>query len=141
VEPTWKAPGPGRILSNYVDLREVADNLAKRGLAESTLNGIFIGNRCAHREAGDERRCQVQLKNIPIAAWRSHPLRRGPIDDARGGRGFMRKLAQRGHGYRQALFDRNLLAPSNTALARALDIVRPCPSSLSPARAPRNGRP
>ena len=36
--------GPGPILSNYVDLREVADNLAKRGLAESTLNDIFIGN-------------------------------------------------------------------------------------------------
>ncbi|ROZ78338.1 hypothetical protein EEB15_07835 [Ramlibacter sp. WS9] len=36
--------GPGPILSNYVDLREVADNLAQRGLDESTLNGIFIGN-------------------------------------------------------------------------------------------------
>ncbi|MEO7393023.1 MAG: membrane dipeptidase [Ramlibacter sp.] len=36
--------GPGPILSNYVDLREVADNLGKRGLAESTLNNIFIGN-------------------------------------------------------------------------------------------------
>jgi membrane dipeptidase len=36
--------GPGPILSNYVDLREVADNLAKRGLAESTLSDLFIGN-------------------------------------------------------------------------------------------------
>lgn len=36
--------GPGPILSNYVDLREVADNLGKRGLSEATLNGIFIGN-------------------------------------------------------------------------------------------------
>ena len=36
--------GPGPILSDYVDLREVADNLVKRGLAESTLNDIFIGN-------------------------------------------------------------------------------------------------
>ena len=36
--------GPGPILSNYVDLREVADNLVKRGLGEGTLNNIFIGN-------------------------------------------------------------------------------------------------
>jgi membrane dipeptidase len=36
--------GPGPILSNYVDLREVADNLAQRGLPEATLNNIFIGN-------------------------------------------------------------------------------------------------
>ena len=36
--------GPGPILSNYVDLREVADNLGKRGLPEATLNNIFIGN-------------------------------------------------------------------------------------------------
>ncbi|HXD40018.1 MAG TPA: membrane dipeptidase [Ramlibacter sp.] len=36
--------GPGPILSNYVDLREVADNLGKRGLGESVLDGIFIGN-------------------------------------------------------------------------------------------------
>jgi membrane dipeptidase len=36
--------GPGPILSNYVDLRDVADNLAQRGLNESTLHGVFIGN-------------------------------------------------------------------------------------------------
>lgn len=36
--------GPGPILSNYVDLRGVADNLMQRGLAESVLQGIFIGN-------------------------------------------------------------------------------------------------
>jgi membrane dipeptidase len=36
--------GPGPILSNYVDLRDVADNLGKRGLAEATLNDILIGN-------------------------------------------------------------------------------------------------
>jgi membrane dipeptidase len=36
--------GPGPILSNYVDVREVADNLGKRGLAETVLEGIFIGN-------------------------------------------------------------------------------------------------
>ncbi len=36
--------GPGPILSNYVDLREVADNLGKRGLPDATLNDIFIGN-------------------------------------------------------------------------------------------------
>lgn len=36
--------GPGPILSNYVDLREVADNLGQRGLGEATLNNIFIGN-------------------------------------------------------------------------------------------------
>ncbi|MCM2251711.1 MAG: membrane dipeptidase [Ramlibacter sp.] len=36
--------GPGPILSNYVDLRDVADNLVKRGLPEATLEGILIGN-------------------------------------------------------------------------------------------------
>lgn len=36
--------GPGPILSNYVDLREVADNLARRGLSDAMLDGIFIGN-------------------------------------------------------------------------------------------------
>jgi membrane dipeptidase len=36
--------GPGPILHDYVDLREVADNLVRRGIAEATLNGIFIGN-------------------------------------------------------------------------------------------------
>lgn len=36
--------GPGPILSNYVDLREVADHLVKRGVSEAVLNNIFIGN-------------------------------------------------------------------------------------------------
>jgi membrane dipeptidase len=36
--------GPGPILSSYVDLRDVADNLVQRGLSEATLQGIFIGN-------------------------------------------------------------------------------------------------
>lgn len=36
--------GPGPILSDYVDMRQVADNLAKRGLPDATLHGIFIGN-------------------------------------------------------------------------------------------------
>lgn len=39
--------GPGPILSNYVDLREVADNLAQRGLSEAQLQGLFIGNYAA----------------------------------------------------------------------------------------------
>jgi membrane dipeptidase len=39
--------GPGPILSNYVDLREVADNLAQRGLSEAQLEGLFIGNYAA----------------------------------------------------------------------------------------------
>lgn len=36
--------GPGPILSDYVDLRDVADNLARRGLSDVALTGIFIGN-------------------------------------------------------------------------------------------------
>lgn len=38
--------GAGRnpILSNYVDLRDVADNLAKRGLSDTALDNVFIGN-------------------------------------------------------------------------------------------------
>jgi membrane dipeptidase len=36
--------GSNPILSNYADLREVADNLAQRGLPETTLNNILIGN-------------------------------------------------------------------------------------------------
>jgi membrane dipeptidase len=36
--------GPGPILSNYADLREVADLLVQRGLPEAMLHGIFIGN-------------------------------------------------------------------------------------------------
>jgi microsomal dipeptidase-like Zn-dependent dipeptidase len=31
-------------MTSYDDLREVADNLAKRGLSEAQLNGVFIGN-------------------------------------------------------------------------------------------------
>ena len=40
LEGTW----PGRIMTSYDDLREVADNLAKRGLSDAQLNGVFIGN-------------------------------------------------------------------------------------------------
>ena len=36
--------GPGPILSNYVDLREVADQLVRRGLAEGAVHDVFIGN-------------------------------------------------------------------------------------------------
>jgi membrane dipeptidase len=36
--------GPGPILSNYADLREVADLLVQRGLPEATLHGLCIGN-------------------------------------------------------------------------------------------------
>ena len=36
--------GPGPILSSYVDLREVADDLARRGLDDATLDNVFIGN-------------------------------------------------------------------------------------------------
>lgn len=36
--------GPGPILSNYVDLRAVVDNLLQRGLAEAQLQGLFMGN-------------------------------------------------------------------------------------------------
>jgi membrane dipeptidase len=36
--------GPGPILSDYVDLRDVANDLARRGLSESMLDEIFIGN-------------------------------------------------------------------------------------------------
>lgn len=36
--------GPGPILSNYVDLRDVADNLLKRGMNEAQLQCVFIGN-------------------------------------------------------------------------------------------------
>jgi membrane dipeptidase len=36
--------GPGPILSDYVDLRAVADNLQQRGLSDAALHGIFIGN-------------------------------------------------------------------------------------------------
>ncbi|MBC7603349.1 MAG: membrane dipeptidase [Ramlibacter sp.] len=36
--------GPGPILSDYADLRDVADNLARRGLPDETLHNVFIGN-------------------------------------------------------------------------------------------------
>ena len=36
--------GPGPILSNYVDLREVADQLVRRGLPEAAVHDVFIGN-------------------------------------------------------------------------------------------------
>lgn len=36
--------GPGPILSSYVDLREVADQLVRRGLAEAAVHDVFIGN-------------------------------------------------------------------------------------------------
>jgi membrane dipeptidase len=36
--------GPGPILSDYVDLRAVADRLVQRGLTEEQLNGVLIGN-------------------------------------------------------------------------------------------------
>jgi membrane dipeptidase len=36
--------GPAPILSDYVDLREVADDLARRGMSEAALDGILIGN-------------------------------------------------------------------------------------------------
>jgi membrane dipeptidase len=36
--------GPGPILSTYAHLREVADNLVRRGLDEASLHAMFIGN-------------------------------------------------------------------------------------------------
>ncbi len=36
--------GPGPILADYVDLREVADHLLRRGLSDTQLNDVFIGN-------------------------------------------------------------------------------------------------
>jgi membrane dipeptidase len=40
LEGTW----PGRLMTSYADLRDVADNLVKRGMSEAELNGVFIGN-------------------------------------------------------------------------------------------------
>lgn len=40
LEGVW----PGRLMTGYGDLREVADNLGKRGLSETVLNNVFIGN-------------------------------------------------------------------------------------------------
>jgi len=36
--------GSGPILSNYGDLRDVADKLVQRGLSEAALHNVFIGN-------------------------------------------------------------------------------------------------
>jgi membrane dipeptidase len=36
--------GPSPVLSDYADLREVANELARRGLSEDQLRGILIGN-------------------------------------------------------------------------------------------------
>ncbi len=36
--------GPNPVMTRYADLREVVNNLAKRGLPEATLNNICIGN-------------------------------------------------------------------------------------------------
>ena len=48
--------GPNAILSNYADLRRVADNLAQRGLPDATLHGIFFGNYArALKQAMTER--------------------------------------------------------------------------------------
>ncbi|MDB5948035.1 MAG: Membrane dipeptidase [Ramlibacter sp.] len=40
MEGVW----PGRMMNDYSDLRDVVDNLVKRGLPEAMLHGIFIGN-------------------------------------------------------------------------------------------------
>ena len=40
MEGVW----PNRMMNDYADLRDVIDNLLKRGLDESTLNKVFIGN-------------------------------------------------------------------------------------------------
>jgi membrane dipeptidase len=48
--------GPNPILSNYSDLRRVADDLGRRGLADGVLHGIFIGNYArALKQAMTER--------------------------------------------------------------------------------------
>lgn len=40
MEGVW----PNRVLNDYGDLRDVIDNLLKRGIDEATLHNIFIGN-------------------------------------------------------------------------------------------------
>lgn len=40
MEGVW----PSRMMNDYSDLRDVIDNLARRGLGEALLHGIFIGN-------------------------------------------------------------------------------------------------
>jgi microsomal dipeptidase-like Zn-dependent dipeptidase len=36
--------GPSRVMSDYGDLRDVVDDLLRRGIDEKTLHGVFIGN-------------------------------------------------------------------------------------------------
>mgnify|MGYP003504321875 CR=1 FL=1 len=52
--------GPGAILSNYVDLREVADKLVQRSLTEATLHSVFIGNYARIVKAAEEAERFVQ---------------------------------------------------------------------------------
>lgn len=40
MEGVW----PNRMMNDYTDLRDVVDNLARRGIDQATLDGIFIGN-------------------------------------------------------------------------------------------------
>jgi membrane dipeptidase len=40
MEGVW----PNRMMNDYTDLRDVIDNLGKRGLAETLLHDVFIGN-------------------------------------------------------------------------------------------------
>jgi membrane dipeptidase len=40
MEGVW----PGRLMTSYADLAEVANNLQRRGLSDSVLHGILIGN-------------------------------------------------------------------------------------------------
>ena len=40
MEGVW----PNRMMNDYADLRDVVENLLKRGLSESLLQGVFIGN-------------------------------------------------------------------------------------------------
>jgi membrane dipeptidase len=40
MEGVW----PGRMMNDYGDLRDVVDNLVRRGLPEATLNAVFTGN-------------------------------------------------------------------------------------------------
>ena len=40
MEGVW----PNRMMNDYTDLRDVVENLAKRGLPQATLEDVFIGN-------------------------------------------------------------------------------------------------
>lgn len=40
MEGVW----PGRMMNDYADLRDVIDNLGKRGISDAILHGVFIGN-------------------------------------------------------------------------------------------------